>query len=118
MTGGRIRRLKKILKNKKFFLTYGDGLSNVNLKKLLNFHNSTKGYATLTAVRPPARFGAIKVSGSRVQVFREKSNLDVGWINGGFFVFESKIFDYLNSDQTILEKKPLTNQVNKKVECL
>ena len=109
MTGGRIRRLKKILKNKKFFLTYGDGLSNVNLKKLLNFHNSTKGYATLTAVRPPARFGAIKVSGSRVQVFREKSNLDVGWINGGFFVFESKIFDYLNSDQTILEKKPLTN---------
>ena len=109
MTGGRIRRLKKILKNKKFFLTYGDGLSNVNLKKLLNFHNSTKGYATLTAVRPPARFGAIKVLGSKVQVFREKSNLDVGWINGGFFVFESKIFDYLNSDLTILEKKPLTN---------
>ena len=90
MTGGRIRRLKKILKNKKFFLTYGDGLSNVNLKKLLNFHNSTNGYATLTAVRPPARFGAIKVLGNKVQVFREKSNLDVGWINGGFLFLSHK----------------------------
>ena len=109
MTGGRVRRLKKILKNQKFFLTYGDGLSNVNLKKLLKFHNYSKGYATLTAVRPPARFGAIKILGSKVKVFREKSKLDVGWINGGFFVFESKIFKYLNSDQTILEKKPLTS---------
>ncbi len=108
MTGGRVRRLKNILKNQKFFLTYGDGLSNVNLNKLLKFHNSTKSYATLTAVRPPARFGAIKIVGNKIQIFREKSNLDVGWINGGFFVFEPKIFDYLQSDQTILEKNPLT----------
>ncbi len=108
MTGGRVRRLKNILKNQKFFLTYGDGLSNVNLKKLLKFHNSTKSYATLTAVRPPARFGAIKIVDNKVQVFREKSNLDVGWINGGFFIFEPEIFKYLQSDQTILEKTPLT----------
>ena len=108
MTGGRIRRLKKILGNEKFFLTYGDGVSNVNLRKLLNYHNSCKATATLTAVRPPARFGAIKIKGNYVSVFREKSSLDTGWINGGFFVFDPKIFKYLKSDKTILEKEPLT----------
>ncbi len=109
MTGGRIKRLKKKLNNKKFFLTYGDGISNINLKKLIKFHNKSKSYATLTAVRPPARFGAIKIMGKKVKVFREKSNLDVGWINGGFFIFEPQIFKYLKSDQTVLEKNPLTN---------
>lgn len=108
MTGGRIKRLKNELNNKRFFLTYGDGISSVNLNKLLKFHVLSKTYATLTAVRPPARFGAIKIIKNKVHIFREKSNLDVGWINGGFFVFEPKIFDYLNSDKTILEKKPLT----------
>ena len=107
MTGGRIRRLKKELNNEKFFLTYGDGVSNVNLKKLLKFHNSSKRHATLTAVRPPARFGAIKIKGERVSIFREKSSLDVGWINGGFFIFEPEIFKYLKSDKSILEKEPL-----------
>ena len=109
MTGGRLKRLKKYLNNQKFFLTYGDGISNVNIKKLLKFHNSSKGYATLTAVRPPARFGAIKILGKKVKIFREKSTLDVGWINGGFFIFEPDIFKYLKSDKTILEKEPLTN---------
>tara|TARA_B100000963_G_scaffold358210_1_gene382264 strand:- start:2442 stop:3119 length:678 start_codon:yes stop_codon:yes gene_type:complete len=109
MTGGRLKRLKKYLNNQKFFLTYGDGISNVNINKLLKFHNSNKGYATLTAVRPPARFGAIKILGKKVKIFREKSTLDVGWINGGFFIFESEIFKYLKSDKTILEKEPLTN---------
>ena len=96
MTGGRIRRLKKILGNEKFFLTYGDGVSNVNLRKLLNYHNSCKATATLTAVRPPARFGAIKIKGKYVSVFREKSSLDTGWINGGFFVLIQKFLNILN----------------------
>lgn len=108
MTGGRIKRLQKYLKKDKFFLTYGDGVSNVNIKKLLKFHNAAKGLATLTAVRPPARFGVIKINGKRVSVFREKSSLDVGWINGGFFIFEPEIFKFIKSDKTILEKEPLT----------
>tara|TARA_B100000989_G_scaffold289889_1_gene262367 strand:+ start:6338 stop:7027 length:690 start_codon:yes stop_codon:yes gene_type:complete len=108
MTGGRIRRLKNYLKHESFFLTYGDGVSNVDIRKLLRFHKKSKGLATLTAVRPPARFGAIKISGSKVKYFREKSKLDEGWINGGFFIFEPEIFKYLKNDKTFLEKEPLT----------
>ena len=108
MTGGRIRRLKNYLKNEAFFLTYGDGVSDVNIRKLLKFHKKSKGIATLTAVRPPARFGAIKISGNKVKYFREKSRLDEGWINGGFFIFEPEIFNYLKGDKTFLEKEPLT----------
>ena len=107
-TGGRIKRLRKYLNKERFFLTYGDGVSNVNLKKLLSFHINKKAIATLTAVRPPARFGAIKIVKNKVTVFREKSNLDVGWINGGFFVFENEIFDLIKSDKTVLEETPLT----------
>ena len=114
MTGGRIKRLKKELKNNRFFLTYGDGISNVNLKRLLKFHITSKTHATLTAVRPPARFGAIKIIGNKVHVFREKSSLDVGWINGGFFIFEPQIFQFLKSDKTILEKNPLIQLGKKK----
>ena len=90
-------------------LTYGDGISNVNLKNLLTFHNRSKNFVTLTAVRPPARFGGIKISGKKVKYFKEKSNLDEGWINGGFFVMEPKIFNYLKNDNTILEGMPLEN---------
>lgn len=108
MTGGRVRRLKSILKNNKFFLTYGDGVANINLKKLLKFHIRCKSTVTLTAVRPPARFGAIKIKGKKVSIFREKSILDQGWINGGFFVVEPSIFKYLKNDQTVLENHPLT----------
>jgi len=107
MTGGRLRRLKKFLNNETFFLTYGDGLSNVNLNKLIKFHKKYKKISTLTSVRPPARFGAIKISRNKVTYFKEKSKLDEGWINGGFFVFEPEIFKYIKGDKTYLEREPL-----------
>ena len=109
MTGGRIKRLKKILQTERFLLTYGDGLSNVDINSLLKFHIKNKNYVTLTAVRPPARFGGIKISRSKVKYFKEKSILDEGWINGGFFVMEPKIFKFLKNDSTILERSPLEN---------
>ena len=107
MTGGRLKRLKKYLKDETFMMTYGDGLSNINIKKLLQFHKKTKKLFTLTAVRPPARFGTIKVKGNRVVYFKEKSKLDEGWINGGFFVIEPKFLDLISNDETYLEKEPL-----------
>ena len=114
MTGGRIRRLKKYLGKEDFLVTYGDGLSNVNLKKLVSFHKSNKKIVTLTAVRPPARFGVIKIFNKKVKYFKEKSSLDEGWINGGFFVMSQKIFDYLKSDSTYLERKPFEKLSKKK----
>ena len=107
MTGGRLKRLKKYLGNDTFLMTYGDGLSNVNLKNLIKFHKKNRKIMTLTAVRPPARFGAIKIKNNKVKYFREKSNLDEGWINGGFFVIEPKIFKYIKDDKTYLERSPL-----------
>ena len=107
MTGGRIKRLKKYLSLNRFFLTYGDGVSNVNINKLLKFHCKKKGLVTLTAVRPPARFGAIKINGSKVSYFKEKSRLDESWINGGFFVMEPEVFKFIKNDKTFLEKEPL-----------
>ena len=108
MTGGRIRRLKKYLGDDRFFMTYGDGLANVNLRKLLKFHIKKKKLATMTAVRPPARFGKIKLNNhNKVTLFREKSNLDEGWINGGFFVLESNVLSLIKSDKTFFEKQPL-----------
>jgi len=107
MTGGRLKRLEKYLKNETFFLTYGDGVSDINLKKLLKFHKKNKNLVTLSAVRPPARFGAIKLSGNKVKVFKEKDVMDEGWINGGFFVMEPKFLDYIKNDSTFLEKEPL-----------
>ena len=106
MTGGRLARLKKYLGQKTFLLTYGDGVSNVNIKKLVNFHKKKK-ILTMTAVRPPARFGAIKLKGNFVTYFKEKSKTDAGWINGGYFVVEPKIFKYLKGDKTFLEREPL-----------
>ena len=117
MTGGRLKRMKKYLDRERFFMTYGDGISNVNLKKLLDFHEKKKRIATLTAVRPPARFGAIKIKGNTVKVFREKSSLDESWINGGFFVFEPSIFNYIKNDKTFLEKEPL-EIISKKKQLL
>tara|TARA_B100000886_G_C20373722_1_gene470767 strand:+ start:539 stop:1231 length:693 start_codon:yes stop_codon:yes gene_type:complete len=107
MTGGRLLRLKKYLNNEDFFLTYGDGISNVNLKKLLSFHKKNKKIVTMTAVRPPARFGAIKIKNNKVVYFKEKSSLDEGWINGGFFVMSQPIFKFLKNDKTFLERDPL-----------
>jgi|TARA_B110000046_G_C12897205_1_gene356957 glucose-1-phosphate cytidylyltransferase len=107
MTGGRLKRLKKHLGDKPFMLTYGDGISNVNIKKLINFHKKNKKLVTLTAARPPARFGVIKILGSKVKYFKEKSKLDEGWINGGFFVMQPQFLDYIKNDQTFLEREPM-----------
>lgn len=108
LTGGRLLRLKDELQSSgTFMLTYGDGVSDVNLDQLLAFHQQHGKKATLTAVRPPARFGHLTIDGHQVTAFNEKSQLDSGWINGGFFVFEPEIFDYLSGDQTILEREPL-----------
>ena len=107
MTGGRLKRLYKYLGKETFLMTYGDGLSNVNLKKLVTFHKQRKTIVTLTAVRPPARFGAIKIKKNVVKYFKEKSSLDEGWINGGFFVIEPELFKYIKNDNSYLERGPL-----------
>ena len=112
MTGGRLKRLTKYLENETFMMTYGDGLSNVNLNKLIKFHNQYKKTMTLTAVRPPARFGAIKIKGNSVKYFKEKSTLDEGWINGGFFVMEPEVFKYIKNDKTYLERSPMESIAN------
>lgn len=107
MTGGRLKRLKKIIGNQTFMMTYGDGISNINIKKLIKFHRKNKKLVTLTAVRPPARFGAIKIKGNNVKLFKEKDKVDEGWINGGFFVMEPEFLNYIKNDKTFLEKEPL-----------
>lgn len=108
MTGGRILKLKKYLKNEKnFMITYGDGICNVDVKKLLQFHKKHKKIATVTAVRPQARFGELYIKNKKVLKFKEKPQVGDGWINGGYFVFENKIFNYLDNSKTILEKSPL-----------
>ena len=107
MTGGRLKRLQKNIGNETFMLTYGDGLSNINIKDLLSFHKNQGKMVTISAVRPPARFGALKLKDSEVVSFKEKSQLTESWINGGFFVIEPKFFDMLLNDQTVLEKEPL-----------
>ena len=111
-TASRVYQIKKYV-GETFFLTYGDGLSNVNLKKLLSFHKKNNKMVTLTAVRPPARFGAIKLKNNHVSYFKEKSKLDEGWINGGFFVMEPKFLTYIKNDKTYLEKEPL-EKISKK----
>ena len=95
-------------------MTYGDGLSRVNVNKLVKFHKKNKKMITLTAVRPPARFGAIKIIGNNVKYFREKNSLDEGWINGGFFVVEPKFIKYIRNDKTYLEKEPFEKMTKKK----
>ena len=117
MTGGRLKRLKKLITNQTFMMTYGDGVSNVNLKKLLNFHKKNKKLVTLTAVRPPARFGAIRISNKFVSYFKEKSKLDEGWINGGFFVIEPEFLNFIKNDKTFLEKEPL-EKISKKKQLI
>ena len=114
MTGGRLKRLKKYVGKTTFMMTYGDGLSNVNLSKLLKFHKKNKKLVTLTAVRPPARFGALKLKGNSVSYFKEKSKLDEGWINGGFFVMEPEFLKFIKNDNTYLEREPLEAVTQKK----
>ena len=107
MTGGRILRLRELIGGETFMVTYGDGVGNVDLGALLDFHRGHGGSATVTAVRPPARFGDLALDGRRVSHFEEKPQTDAGWINGGFFVFEPRVFDYIESDETSLERAPL-----------
>jgi glucose-1-phosphate cytidylyltransferase len=106
-TGGRIKRLKSHIGNETFMLTWGDGVSNVDLHKLLEFHRSHGKLATVTAVRPPARFGRLELEGDRVSDFSEKPQLGEGWINGAFFALEPAVFDYVDGDSTQWEREPL-----------
>ena len=107
LTGGRVRRLQGLLGNHTFLVTYGDGLGNVDLKALVEFHRSHGKLATVTAVSPIARFGSLALNGDRVTAFAEKPQTGEGWINGGFFVFEPRVLDYIPGDQTALEREPL-----------
>lgn len=115
LTGLRIKKLKKFfLKNENFFVTYGDGLSDINIKKSLNFHKKHGKIATLTAVHPPARFGEIKIKKKQIIEFDEKPQLTKGRINGGFFIFNSKIFDLLSNKNVMLEREPIQKIISKK----
>jgi glucose-1-phosphate cytidylyltransferase len=112
MTGGRIRQCLEYIGEEKVFATYGDGLGNVNLKKLLLFHNHQKRAATVTAVRPPARFGVLESSNGLVTHFGEKRQADAGWINGGFFVLEPEVKKFILSDSEPFETGALPRMVN------
>lgn len=113
MTGGRLKRLEPLLRPEgTFMLTYGDGVSNVDLKKLVEFHRSHGKLCTVTAVRPTARFGTMTFDGDQVQQFKEKIQSNEGWINGGFFVMEPGVFDYLQGDSDVLETTALENLAN------
>jgi len=115
MTGGRLKRLRKYFDiNENFMMTYGDSVANVNLRNLKKFHEKNKALVTLTAVKPTARFGAVKIRGSKVTYFKEKSSVDVGWINGGFMVINSKFFNFIRGDKTFLEREPLEKLVKVK----
>lgn len=107
MTGGRIRRLQPWLDGRTFMATYGDGVADISISDLLSFHKSHGKIATLTAVRPPARFGGLKIEEGRVAEFVEKPQSGEGWINGGFFVLEPAIFDYIAGDETSFEWEPM-----------
>ena len=112
MTGGRIKRLKKFVGNEPFMLTYGDGVANIDIDALLKFHKSHGKMVTLTAVRPSARFGDLNFDGNQVVSFEEKPQLHEGWINGGFFVCQPELLDYIDNDNQMLEREPLERVVN------
>lgn len=118
MTGGRLLRLKRFLINSgTFMLTYGDGVANINIEELVKFHRSHGKLATVSAVRPPVRFGELIIKENKVSHFQEKPQASEGWINGGFFVFEPEVFDFLTDDTTFLEREPL-EQLAKKGELM
>lgn len=106
-TGGRIKRLAPYIGNETFMLTWGDGVSDIDLSALIAFHKSHGRLATMTAVRPPARYGHIELEDKAVKVFSEKPQTGEGWINGAFFVLEPEVFDYIKNDETVWEKEPL-----------
>ena len=111
MTGGRIERIKEYINNETFMLTYGDGVSDVDINKLLEYHKQHKKIATLTSIQPEGRFGALGIqSNNQVSGFQEKPKGDMGWINAGFFVLEPQVFDYIRGgDETTFEREPLEN---------
>ena len=109
MTGGRLLRLREMLNGEPFMLTYGDGLGSVDISALLAFHRAHGKLATVTAVHPPARFGDLGLDGDRVRQFTEKPQTGEGWINGGFFVFEPGVLDYIAGEDTRLEREPLAH---------
>jgi glucose-1-phosphate cytidylyltransferase len=105
--GGRVKRISQFIGNEPFMLTYGDGVADINVKELLDFHRDHKKLATVTAVRPPARFGNITFDGDLVTQFLEKPQTDQGWVNGGFFVLEPGVADYIEGDDVVFELEPL-----------
>jgi glucose-1-phosphate cytidylyltransferase len=114
MTGGRLRRVKDYIGHETFCATYGDGVGNVDVKRLISFHREQKALATLTAVQPPGRFGAFQLERDQnvISSFREKPHGDGAWINGGFFVLEPAVMDYIAGDSTIWEREPMENLAN------
>ena len=115
MTGGRLKRVKRLISNEKFFFfTYGDGISDINIKQLINFHLKNKKLATVTAVRPPGRYGVLNIKKSMVKTFSEKQKGGDGYINGGFFVLSPKVLDLINSDKTTWEQEPMLKLAKKK----
>ena len=111
MTGGRAKRMQSFIGDQTCMLTYGDGVANIDLEKLLAFHKSHGKLITMTAVRPAARFGELKLSGDKVVSFQEKPQMQEGWINGGYFVIEPAFFDLIEGDSTLLEREPLEQAV-------
>ena len=114
LTGGRLARIKDYLDDDSFFFTYGDGLANINLTQLLEHHKNEGKEATLTAVKPPGRYGALRLENNFVTKFQEKADGDKAWINGGFFVLQPSVLDYIDGDFSIWERDPLVNLSNAK----
>ena len=115
MTGGRLKRVKRLISNEKFFFfTYGDGISDINIKQLINFHLNNKKLATVTAVRPPGRYGVLNIKNSMVKKFSEKAKGGDGYINGGFFILSPKVLSLINSDKTTWEQEPMLKLAKKK----
>ena len=114
LTGGRLKRLKQYLEKEDFLLTYGDGVADININSLIEFHKKHGKLVTISAVRPPARFGSLSLKGSEVLKFKEKTQLGESWINGGFFVIKPKFLNFLENDNTILESGPLEKATNLK----
>ena len=107
MTGGRLKRVKNFVEDDTFCFTYGDGVSDINISKLIKFHKNNNVYATVTAVQPTSRFGVLNINGNKITSFKEKPNDTASWINAGFFVLDPKVFDYIDGDSTVWEKQPL-----------